>query len=70
MDRNSKAIDMTSSFSRLNEKYSQFANMLASITTFDKVLSYMDAKEGASYLNKKRIAYDAYNANNANIVNK
>lgn len=56
MDRNPKAIDMTSKMSRLNERWSQFGNRITSMTTFDKVLNYMSGEEGARYLNTKRIA--------------
>lgn len=56
MDRNSKAIDMTSAMSRFNERWSQFGNRMSSITTFNKVLNYMSGEEGARYLNTKRVA--------------
>lgn len=65
MDRNSKAIDMTSKMSRLNERWSQFGNRMASITTFDKVLNYMSGEEGARYLNTKRVALSLSGGSNS-----
>ena len=65
MDRNSKAIDMTSKMSRLNERWSQFGNRMTSITTFDKVLNYMSGEEGARYLNTKRIAFSVSGVSNS-----
>jgi len=65
MDRNSKAIDMTSKMSRLNERWSQFGNRMTSITTFDKVLNYMSGEEGARYLNTKRIARSVSGGSNS-----
>jgi hypothetical protein len=65
MDRNSKAIDMTSKMSRLNERWSQFGNRITAITTYDKVLNYISGEEGARYLNTKRIALSVSGGSNS-----